>query len=182
MARSIFRSTILAASLFFAPVTSFAQEVFGTLEASLDGAARSWFLTVKDADSQSFALSIPSAGLQAFSLWGVTDAQNLVEEKQSLLVSFDVMTVGGQLMPLNASVMYLSDGWRSGWLADEEDTVNFSLTALKNDDSGVLVEGRFEATAGYSELLSSGESDRSRTMQINGSFKAVLPPSILQKN
>jgi len=177
----LFHRAAFAAAICLAPTVSLAQEVFGTINATLDGAERSWFLTSQDNESQTFGLTIAIANLQSFSLWGQPNAESVKTFDDTLLLSFDVMSVGGQVIPLNISLIYLADGWTSGWLADEADNIVFTLKTLEQSDDGVLVEGRFEALAYYREPLSSGEVDTSREMQINGSFSATLPSFTLQE-
>lgn len=58
--------------------------------------------------------------------------------------------------------------------------IAFSLATLKADDAGILVEGSFKAKAGFREPLSSGGIDTVRTMQIDGSFTAMLPPALIR--
>ena len=180
---SPFRSSVLAAALSLAPMASFAQEVFGNITATLDGEERTWFLTAQDNESQSFGLSIAVANLQSFQLWGQPSEDSVNTFEDSLLFSFEVMSVADQLIPLNAGVMYLSDAWKSGWMASEsEDEANdifLSLTTFEERDDGFFVEGSFEAAAHYREPLAGGEFDPARTMQIIGSFSALLPPFIL---
>jgi hypothetical protein len=103
------------------------------------------------------------------------------EVEGSLLLTFDVMSVGDSIIPVNASLIYLADGWRSGWLSNEADQIVFSLETLEESDDGVVVEGSFTAVANYSEALSSGQVDLSRTMQINGRFSAALPNFLIQE-
>jgi hypothetical protein len=182
MTFSILRTAVLGATIAMSPAVSFAQEVFGTIEASLDGEDRSWFLTTQDKESQSFGMTVAIANLQSFTLWGQTSAETVNEMKGSLLLGFDVATVGGNVIPLNVSVTYLADGWKSGWRADEESGVVFTLTTLEERDGGVYVEGSFTSVAGYAEPLDGEEIDASRTMEINGSFKATLPPFVLSES
>jgi hypothetical protein len=92
------------------------------------------------------------------------------------------MTVGDNVIPVNISVTYLAEGWKSGWRADEESGVNFTLTTLEKRDDSVYVEGSFTSVAGFGEPLDSAEIDTSRTMQIDGSFKATLPPFLLSES
>lgn len=176
---SIFPTAACAAAIVLVPNFSFAQEVFGTINASLDGVERTWFLTSNDNDSQSMGMTMAIANLQSFSLWGQPIAESVKTFDDTLLLSFEVMSVGEQLIPLNISLTYLADGWRSGWLSEDADKMVFSLTKLEKSDDGVFVEGSFAAAASYSEPLAGGEVDASRTMQINGSFSATLPPFII---
>jgi hypothetical protein len=182
---SSFHKAVFAAALSIAPTVSFAQDVFGNITATLNGEERTWFLTAQDNESQSFGLSIAIANLQSCQLWGQPSEDTVKISEDSLLFSFEVMSVGGQLIPLNAGVMYLSDAWRSGWMASEsEDQANdiaLSLTTFEERDYGFFVEGSFEAAAHYREPLAGGEFDPARTMQINGSFSALLPAYILQE-
>lgn len=180
---SIFRGIAVAAALCLAPTATFAQDVIGTINATLDGKERTWFLTMQDSESQSFGLTVTMANLQSFTLWGQATDQTVNSAEGSFLFTFEVMSVAGQMIPVNASVMYMSDGWKSGWYADRaenEESIAFSLTTLKTDDAGVLVEGSFKAAAGFREPLSSGEIDPARSMQIDGNFTAMLPPSLLK--
>ncbi|MFZ1468821.1 MAG: hypothetical protein WAT09_07545 [Paracoccaceae bacterium] len=181
MSFSIFRNAAFAAAVSLVPTVSLAQDVFGTIDANIDGKERTWFLTSQDNTSQTFGLTIAIANLQSFSLWGQPTEQSLKAVDDSLLFTFDVMSVADQMIPLNASVMFLEDGWKSGWLANEADKISLSLTTLKKSDEGVFVEGNFNATAGYAEPLSSGEVDASRTKQITGSFSATLPLFVLKE-
>lgn len=181
MTRSILRTATFAMAFFLTPALGFAQDVIGTLNASLDGTERTWFLTAQGDESQTLGLTIPVANLQSFSLWGLPSDKTVKSFDDTLLLQFDVMSVGGQVIPLNVSLTFLADGWKSGWLADEADKINFTLTKLEKDEDGVRLEGSYEATANYSEALSRGEVDASRTMQINGNFSAALPNTILQE-
>ena len=178
--RATFRKTALAAAICVAPTFCFAQEVFGTLNASLDGVERTWFLTTHETDSQSFGMTMAMANLQSFSLWGQPTDETVNEIEDSLLLSFDVMTVGDNIVPLNASLTYLADGWKSGWLSNEADQIALTLTKFEEQDDGFLVEGDFTAVANYSDALSSGQFDPSQTMQINGTFSASLPNFIIK--
>ena len=179
MVQSIFCTTAFAAALSLTPCLSVAQEVFGTLTASLDGIQRSWFLTAHEGESQSFGLTVSIANLQSFSMWGQPSAYDVQTMQDSLLLSFDVMSVGDQVIPLNMSVTYLENGWASGWVSDDPENIVFALTTLKKSDAGVLIEGSFDTVASYGEPLSHGATDASRTMLINGSFHATLPPGLL---
>lgn len=181
MSFSKFRIPALAAALCVAPSLSFAQEVIGTITASLDGEERTWFLTLDDKESQSFGFSMAVANLQSFSLWGQPDAQSVKTLDDTLLFTFDIMTVADQVMPAGASVIYLEDGWQSGWLADDPEKVSFSLTTLEKTDEGVVVAGSFDAATNYSKPLAGGEVDASRTMQITGTFTATLPTFMIEE-
>jgi hypothetical protein len=173
-----FRQSALAAALFFAPTLCAAQDVFGTLTATIDGTERSWFLTADG--EQSHGMTIAVANMQSFSLWGQPTADTLAEAKDSLLLKFDIMAVGSTAMPLNVSLTYLADGWASGWLANEEGQTTFTLSTLEEVDGGVLIEGSFASTTYYSDNLVSSQIDPSQTMQIDGSFSATLPEALLQ--
>jgi len=175
-----FRQSALAAALFFAPTFCAAQEVFGTLTATIEGTERSWFLTADGEQSQSHGLSIAVANMQSFGLWGQPTADTVAETKDSLLLKFDIMKVGSTTMPLNVSLTYLADGWTSGWLANEEGQTTFTLSTLEAVNGGVLMEGSFASTAYYSDNLVSSQVDPSQTMQIDGSFSATLPEALLQ--
>ncbi|MCI2394389.1 hypothetical protein [Aliiroseovarius sediminis] len=179
MTRSLYRNTALALALLLIPTISVAQDAFGTLTARLDGAERTWFLTSQGAESKSFGLTIAVANMKSFTLWGQPTTETTAEMKDSFLLGFDVMTVGDTVIPLNVSLTYLADGWKSGWLANEEDQIVFSLTTLEEVDDGLFVEGTFSAAAYYSEALTRGEVDPSRTMQVDGSFTATLPNALL---
>ncbi len=181
MLRSMNRNAALALALSLMPTFCVAQDVFGTLNASLDGVERTWFLTSQDTESQSFGLKIAIANMQTFNLWGQSTDETLSEVKDSLLLGFDVMSVGGNTIPLNVSLTYLADGWKSGWVSNEADQIVFSLTTLEEKENGILVEGNFTTAANYSDALASGQVDPSRTMQINGSFSATLPKSLIKK-
>ncbi|KEO60695.1 hypothetical protein [Thioclava indica] len=176
----MFRHIALTAALFFAPTLCVAQDVFGTLTATIDGTERSWFLTSDGEQSQSHALTIAVANTQSFSLWGQPTADTVAEAKDSLLLQFDIMAVGGNTVPLNVTLTYLADGWASGWLANEADQTVFSLSTFKEVDGGLLVEGSFASTAYYSDKLVSGQVDPSQTKQINGRFSATLPEALLK--
>lgn len=182
MTFSILRSATFAAAISFAGTASFAQEVLGTIDASLDGVERTWFLTLEDTDSQTFGMTMSIANLQSFSLWGQPDAETVSTFDDTLLLSFDIMTVAEQVMVANVSVTYLVDGWTVGWMADEAEAVEFTLTTLEQTDEGIVLVGSFEATANYSEQLSAREMDMSRVMQINGSFTATLPPFLIEEH
>ncbi len=180
MSQSIFRNAALATAVFLTPTLCFGQDVFGTIDASLDGAERTWFLTAEGAESQSFGLTMAIANLQSFSFWGQPTEKTIKSLDDTLLLSFDVMSVADQVIPLNVSLTFLADGWKSGWLANEPDQIVFSLTTLEKTEDALRVEGNYAATANYSDALSRGAVDASRTMQINGSFSAVLPNTIIQ--
>ncbi len=181
MSHSVYSNTAFALAVSLTPTFCYAQDVFGTLNASLDGIERTWFLTTQDTESRSFGMTIAIANLQSFNLWGQPTDKTLDDIKDSLLLGFDVMSVGGNTIPLNVSLTYLADGWKSGWLANEADQIVFSLTTLEDVDEGLLVEGNFAAAASYSDALSSGQVDPSRKMQIDGSFSATLPNYLLKE-
>lgn len=181
MSFSFIRTLGFATVVAFAPTFLFAQEVFGTIEASLDDEPRIWFLTAKDNDSQSFGMTVAVANLQSFTLWGQATEENGKSVDDSLLLKFDVMSVGDQMIPINVSVTHFEDGWKTGWLANEESGVVFSLIKLEKSEAGVFVEGSFDAAAGFSDSLASGQADAMRTMHITGRFSATLPASILQE-
>jgi hypothetical protein len=180
MLRTLYRGTALAMAVSLMPTFSVAQDTFGTLTARLDGVERVWFLTASGEESQSFGMTIAAAQLKSFSLWGQPTAETLAEVKDSLLLGFSVMDVGGSKIPLNVSLTYLADGWKSGWMANEEGQVVFSLTTLDEVEEGLFVEGSFTTAAHYSDALASGQADPSQTMQIEGSFSATLPKALLK--
>jgi hypothetical protein len=184
MSLQIVRSAAFAAAILFAPTASFAQETFGTITASINGQARTWFLTTQDNESQSFGFMFSAANLQSFSLWGQPTDETVTSLKDTLLFTFDVMSVGDQLIPLETTLTYLENGWTSGWHASkssEPATMDFSLTTFEKSDDGIFVEGTFEAATGFREPLSSGEIDLSRTLQMNGTFSATLPPFLFEE-
>ncbi len=180
MSYSTTRCLAFAAAITLAPTVSFAQEVFGNIHASLDGEDHVWFLTTEDDNSLSFGLNIAIANLQSVSLWGQPTDDSVKSLKDSLLLTFDVMSVGDQLIPLNASLTFLEQGWKSGWIANEEDKIVFSLVTIETTDDGLFVEGSFEAEVGFREPLSNGQIDESRSMQIDGKFSATLPPFLIK--
>lgn len=177
---SILRTAAVVAALSLAPAVCTAQEVFGTIKASLDGAERTWFLTAQDDESQSFVLKVAAVHLQSFSLWGVPDEQSVQVIDDSFLLTFDIMSVGDQMIVADASVIYLADGWSSGWIADEPEQIAVSLKTLEKREDGVFVEGSFTATANFSAPLAGGEVDTSRPMAIEGAFTALMPPFSIQ--
>lgn len=181
MAILTFRNVVFAVSLLITPGISFAQEVFGTITASFEGEERKWFLTSQDDGSQTLGVLVAVANLQSFTLSGQSSAETVAQINESLLLKFDVMTMGKQVIPLNVSLKYLADGWKSGWLADEDSGIVFSLATLEKQGDGVYLEGSFSAVAEYSENLISGQTDAARTMQIDGSFNGLLPPYVLQE-
>ena len=67
---STFRGAACAAVIALAPTMASAQEVFGTITASLDGAERAWFLTSNDDESQTFGMTMAVANLQSFTRCG----------------------------------------------------------------------------------------------------------------
>ncbi|MCV2894351.1 hypothetical protein [Lentibacter sp. XHP0401] len=176
-----FRQTALAAALVLTPTLCVAQDVFGTLTATIESTERNWFLTADGEQSQSHGLTIAVANLQSFSLWGQPTENTVAEAKDSLLLKFDIMSVGGKTVPLNVSLTYLADGWASGWLADEGEQTALSLTTLEEVDGGLLLEGRFSSTAYYSNNLMTGQVDPSQKMQIDGTFSANLPEALLKE-
>lgn len=180
MSHLMFRDIALTAALFFAPTCCYAQDVIGTLTATIEGTERSWFLTSNGGQSQSHGLNIAVANMQSFSLWGQPTADTVAETKDSLLLKFDVMAVGGNTVPLNVSLTYLADGWASGWLANEGDQTVFTLSTLQEVDGGLFLEGVFASTSYYSDNLVSGRGDPLQTMQIDGTFSAILPETLLK--
>ncbi|WP_417258129.1 hypothetical protein [Celeribacter sp.] len=180
MSRSFFRKTAFALAISFTPALCVAQDVFGTLTATIDGAERTWFLTSDNGQSQSHGLTISVANMQSFNLWGQPTEDTIAETKDSLLLGFGVMTVGGNTIPLNASLTYLADGWASGWLANEEEQTVLTLTTLEEVEGGLLVEGRFASTTHYSDNLVSSQVDPSQAKQIDGHFSATLPEALLK--
>jgi hypothetical protein len=70
MSFSVYHKAALAAAISLAPTFCFAQDVFGTLNASLDGTEQTWFLTTQDSESQSLGMTIAIANFQSFSFWG----------------------------------------------------------------------------------------------------------------
>ncbi len=181
MSFSSFRVAACVLAVALTPTVTFAQEVLGTIKASLDGVERTWFLTSEGDESQSFGLSIAMANLQSFNLWGQASAETVQEMKDSLLLGFDVMTVGEQMIPVNFTLTYLEDGWKSGWRAGEDEHPVFSLTTLEKRDDSIFVEGNFAVVAGFDAPLTGPETDASRAMKIDGSFSVLLPPALLKK-
>lgn len=182
MSFSVYSKAAFVAAISFAPTFCFAQDVFGTLNASLGGTEQTWFLTTQGTESQSFGLTIAIANMQSFSLWGQQTDETVNKIEGSLLLSFDVMSVGDNIIPVNASLIYLVDGWKSGWMSNDANPIVFSLTTVEERDDGVFVEGSFEAVANYSDALSSGQVDPSQAMQINGGFSAVLPSFLMKES
>jgi hypothetical protein len=180
MSHLVLRHIALTTAFSFLPTLCVAQDVFGTMTATIENTERNWYLTADGEQSQSHGLKIAAANLQSFSLWGQPTEETVAEAKDSLLLKFDIMAVGGNTVPLNVSLTYLADGWASGWLAEEGGQTVFSLSTFEQVEGGLLLEGTFASTTYYSDNLVSGQIETSQTMQIAGTFRAILPEALLK--
>ncbi|MGC9369090.1 MAG: hypothetical protein ACP5DX_06070 [Paracoccaceae bacterium] len=168
--------TGLALALFLVPAGATAQDLLGTIEATVDGQARTWYLTAQDGESQSDFAQI-MRGMNAVSLFGHPTDDSITAVKGALLIDFSLITLGGTPSVADATLQYLEDGYGGGYLATTDGATQVSLDAVEVKDDTLHIEGHFAATAAYSDDIMRQTTDDSRTITLNGSFRATVPGS-----
>lgn len=166
----------LSSSVCLLPASAFAQEQLGTLTASIDGTEQQWFLTAKDGESQSSYTEVMK-GLTDISLWGHATDDSATSVKGALLIDFNLMSMGGGLSAVDATLQYLEDGYGGGYLAVSDGATRITVTAQEKQGEALHITGSFSATASYSDNPMQQQVDDSKQVTIEGSFDAVLPPS-----
>lgn len=153
-----------------------AQDLLGTIQGTVGDQPYTWHLTAQNGESQS-AHSQVMKGLDDISLWGHATADSTSSVKGALLLDFNVMSIGNTLAVTDATLQFLQDGYKSGYLADDASPVQVTLTTFEVSDAGVRIEGSFGANANYSSDIMRQITDPAQTVTINGSFSATLPAS-----
>lgn len=170
---STLRRAAFAALLALAPSLAGAQEVVGTIEATFQGEDKTWYITFKDAVSESSWTDI--AGTHVLALSGQPAPDALATLEGSLFLSVVVMDVGGTVHTVQPTLQYLSGGYTSAWLAQEEGDV--TMTAAKMVRSGDVLEfeADFVANVAYSEQVPQGIVDETTRQVMTGHIAVKIP-------
>ena len=164
----------LALVLSLLPACAMAADQLGSITATVDGAEHTWFLTAEGGESQSNATPVMN-GLTSVQLWGHATADSATSVKGALLIDFSLITLGGTPSVADATLQYLVDGYKGGYLATDDDSVQITVTTAEPQDKALHIAGSFTATAAYSDQPMLQLTDDSRQMQITGNFDARLP-------
>lgn len=162
------------AALMLLPGLATAQDLLGTISASVDGTEMSWYLTAEGGESQSGARATMGVPMVDISLWGNPAPDQLATLKGALVIDFKAVTTGGA-RAMTPEIQYLEDGYAGAWIALTDDVVSVSLTSFDKTDSAVTLAGSFEATAAFTDDMATMQTDPTRTRVITGSFEATLP-------
>lgn len=165
----------LALALSLLPLPALATDQLGQITASIDGGApQQWFLTAEGGESQSAANKVMN-GLTDVSLWGHATAETASSVEGALLIDFNLITLGGTPSTADATLQYLVEGYKGGFLAIADGATRVTVTRAETEGATLHIAGSFTATAAYSDQPMLQLTDDSRQVKIEGTFEATLP-------
>ncbi|MGE4325002.1 MAG: hypothetical protein AB7E21_02695 [Pseudodonghicola sp.] len=155
------------------PAQASAAEV-GRITAMVDGNRHDWVL-INETGSPRNAARVVMNGLDDILLWGAVSAADPGTPVGALRLHFSLITIGQTPKAADATLQYLQNGDKSGYLAVEDGLTHITVTRAETQADGLHLAGTFTARAGFSEQINLRLTDKLRTIQIDGSFEAVLP-------
>lgn len=155
------------------PAAASAAEV-GRITATADGNRHDWVL-INDSDAPRNAARQVMNGLDDVTLWGAVSAEDPASPTGALRLHFSLVTIGQTPIAADATLQYLQNGYRSGYLAVEDGQTRVTITRAETQTDGLHLAGDFTARAAFSEQITLRLTDNLRTIEIAGSFEAVLP-------
>lgn len=169
----MFKKMLLSACLTTLPVPLWA-EALGTISASIDGNAKTWFLTEQDGESQSGWARIMPGSLTGsnFTLWGNPEATQLAATRDALLVGAVLMPGPGDVVAI-PELKYLENGFSTYWTSIEDDPAELIFTRIEEQDDVLSIAGTFTARL-YLGGSASETPDRSRMITVSGTLEAAI--------
>jgi len=152
-----------------------AQDALGTIEGTRDGQAIVWHLTAQDGTSQSGFTNM-MRGLDDVSLWGHAEPDSTTSVQGALLLDFNLMSNGGTLTATDATLQYLSEGYKAGYLALNGASLNLTIATAEKRGDALYIQGSFTATPAFSDNIMAMKTDPGQTLTLTGNFSATLPP------
>lgn len=167
------RSIILGLTILMSPVFAAAQEVTGTIAATLNGEERTWFITETPQMSQS---DWKDFGYQAsVSLLGHSTDNTVTSSHQALMVKFEYWGSDGAYTISAPEVVYLSQGMMKAHVGRQEDGVQINITSAEVNGDRLKIEGTISGDLIFTEVMMR-KKDPNDVLSVEGSFSADLGP------
>ncbi|MGB2942433.1 MAG: hypothetical protein WBB04_04080 [Candidatus Macondimonas sp.] len=138
-------------------------DTLGTITANWQGKKQTWFVTVKDGESQS-SHDDSAKVIDMFTLWGNPQETDLVATKNAISLRFYVMRGPKGKEAHGTEFYYLLSGFSDKWEAGEEET-EVKLEQFDKTDTTVHVRGTFQASP----------TRKGETAEIDGVFDVTFP-------
>ncbi|WP_116134670.1 hypothetical protein [Tropicimonas sp. IMCC34043] len=139
-------------------------ETLGTIEATWDGADRTWFITSGNGESQS-SVDTTAGVMDSVTLWGNPAETDLAATRDVVELSFVTMRGPTGKIATSGEMRYLLNAYQDFWDASEEGRTEVTLTAYDRSDTALHLAGTFEAKADHA-----GES-----RDVSGRFDVTFP-------
>lgn len=149
-------------------------DVMGQIVGRFEDTVRTWFLT-RDGDQSQSDWQQVSPGLVDISLWGHASDGTTTSVEEAMLLDFQVMTNGESPQVMEATLQFLSEGYKGAWLAVDDQDVKVTIEVFELSETNLRIKGSFRANATYSTDPMKQVMVPSRTEVIEGRFEADLP-------
>lgn len=165
------RFILSAVFVIMAHTTAIAQDVTGSITATLTGEERVWFITaMKDKSSSHWSEMGP---LTNVNIWGHATDDSIMGSKDALIIQFSLMN--GEVFPDTLSVMFSDSSVPGNYYASDADMTGLNLSRIKDNDGQLTLNGAFSATMAYAESYGA-PPDRENTRHVQGTFEVTLYP------
>lgn len=151
--------------------------VLGRIVATVDGIVTEWFMTRIDGESQSRWSGVDT--FQNVRILGHTAPDTARDLREALVLSFDVVGVGGQQgFPVaRPEIRILERGFSSGFMARGQDGARIALDERRIEGGTMVVAGRFRGRLGYSDGFGAQLSFRT-TRYVEGRFEGQVDRAV----
>jgi len=152
---------------------AYAQEVTGTIVASIDGDERTWFTTTDEGRSQSdWSGDLNFADI---SLWGHPVEDTISAIHDSLLIGFQLVKSADGYTLWTIEISFLEDGYDGIYRVVDDADAALTVEAVELDGDQLSLSGSFSATLYYT-TDHGREVDMSNSVFVEGNFDTALLP------
>lgn len=142
-----------------------AQEITGTVTATIDGEERTWFGTAEDGMSQSDWSG--DERYASVSIFAHPGPDTTLQARDALMIGFEMMASADAREVSLPEIVWMIGGMSDAYVADEDTGATIDLDSVTVEDDTLRISGSFAG-----EMVRS--TDKGDTRAIEGRFEAVL--------
>lgn len=160
--------TALAAACLLIPIGAVAQDVIGSIAATLDGEARTWQTLDGSGSDTSYNTYLDDfGGFQSASITGYVEGAPFNRDVLQIVVGF----MGGDSTPIETTVLFVPERMSQMWANIDGEPI---LTIDSFD--GTQIAGSLSGRLCFKDGMMA-EPDPETCQTIEGTFDTVLPPA-----